>query len=166
MKTASIEKSIEVEERSVVLAALGPRMLELAATRAKGALPYCVTPEHTAKARDIMGPSRWLCVEQKICFTDNETEARNIAQFQMARYMMLENYRNNWLRLGFLEEEITEKCSNRFLDAMVVWGKRNIRNCIEAHFKAGADQVVLQAFKPDGDKGVDPIALDEFSPKN
>ena len=80
--------------------------------------------------------------------------------------MMLDNYRNNWLRLGFQEEEITGKGSNRFLDAMVVWGKRNIRNCIEAHFRAGADQVVLQAFKPNGGKGVDPVALDEFSPKN
>tara|TARA_A100001234_G_scaffold62115_1_gene53781 strand:+ start:63 stop:938 length:876 start_codon:yes stop_codon:yes gene_type:complete len=165
MRTADIDKSIEVEERSIVLAALGPKMLELAASSAKGALPYCVTPEHTAKARDIMGPDSWLCVEQKICFTDNETDARNIAQFQMERYMMLDNYRNNWLRLGFQEEEITGKGSNRFLDAMVVWGKRNIRNCIEAHFRAGADQVVLQAFKPDGGKGVDPFALDEFSPK-
>ena len=163
MEISNIDATIESKERSIVVAALGPKMLELAAVKAKGALPYCVTPSHTAEARSIMGPEQWLCVEQKICFTDDAVTGREVGHKQMARYMKLDNYRNNWLRLGFSEEEISEKPSDRFLDAMVVWGKRNIRDCIEAHFKAGADQVVLQMFRPDGGNGIDPIALDEFS---
>jgi hypothetical protein len=79
--------------------------------------------------------------------------------------MALPNYRNNWFRLGFTEDEVTGEGAPRFLDAMVVWGGEvQIRNCIDAHRKAGADQVVLQAFKPDGGAGTDPAALDAFAP--
>jgi probable F420-dependent oxidoreductase len=112
-----------------------------------------------------MGPDAWLCVEQKIILTSDESTARPIQRQQMARYMALPNYRNNWLRLGFKEDEITGDGSNRFMDAMVVWGSEAIiRNCIEAHRSAGADQVILQAFAPDGSKGTDLKALDAFAP--
>ena len=164
MKAANIDPTINSADRSVILAALGPKMLELASNATKGALPYCVTPDHTIEARKIMGPDAWLCVEQKICLTSDRADARNVAREQMQRYMALSNYRNNWLRLGFTEEEITGKGSERFLDAMGVWGsEKNIQNCIEAHFKGGADQVVLQAFRPDGEKGTDPKALNTFA---
>ena len=140
-------------------------MLELASASTKGALPYCVTPDHTIEARKIMGPEPWLCVEQKICFTNEEGTARTIAQEQMAPYMAMTNYRNNWFRLGFTEEEVTGNAAPRFLDAMVVWGKEQVINdCIDAHFKAGADQVVLQAFRPDGKSGSDPKALEALAP--
>jgi probable F420-dependent oxidoreductase len=165
MKAANIDLTIKSDDRSIVLAALGPKMLELSAASTKGALPYCVTPDHTIEARKIMGPEAWLCVEQKVCLTSDQEKARGVAQQQMARYMALPNYRNNWFRLGFTEDEVTGKGASRFLDAMVVWGKeQTIQNCIEAHFKAGADQVVLQAFRPDGDAGMDPRALKAFSP--
>ena len=164
MEVATIDATIISTDRSVILAALGPKMLELASTSAKGALPYCVTPDHTSEARQIMGPNAWLCVEQKICLTNDKTTAREVAREQMQRYMALSNYRNNWIRLGFTEEEITGKGSERFLDAMVVWGtEKTIQNCIDSHFKGGADQVVLQAFRPDGVKGTDPRALDAFA---
>ena len=163
--SAKIDPTIRIDERAIVLAALGPKMLELASVSTKGALPYCVTPDHTIEARKIMGPEPWLCVEQKICLTNDEGIARAIAQEQMAPYMAMDNYRNNWLRLGFTEKEVTGKAAPRFLDAMVVWGKEQIiQDCIEAHFKAGADQVVLQAFRPDGELGSDPRALEALAP--
>ena len=165
MASAKLDSTIKFDDRAVVLAALGPKMLELASVSAKGALPYCVTPDHTAEARKVMGPEAWLCVEQKICLTEDEETARAVQREQMEPYMTMNNYRNNWFRLGFTEEEVTGKASTRFLDAMVVWGNEQvIQDCIDAHFKAGADQVVIQAFRPDGGLGPDPIALKAFSP--
>jgi probable F420-dependent oxidoreductase len=165
MAAANIDPTIRAADRNVVLAALGPNMLALSRDATKGALPYCVTPEHTAEARQILGPTAWLCVEQKVCLTSDQSTARAVAQQQMTRYMALPNYRNNWFRLGFTEDEVTGEGAPRFLDAMVVWGGEvQIRNCIDAHRKAGADQVVLQAFKPDGGAGTDPAALDAFAP--
>ncbi len=165
MAAAKIDPTIKIDNRAIVLAALGPRMLKLSSDMTKGAHPYCVTPEHTAEAREIMGPDAWLCVEQKVCLTSDEATARSIARQQMARYMALANYRNNWLRLGFTEDEFTGEGSTRFLDAMVVWGgESQIRASIEAHAKAGADQVILQAFRPDGGMGTDPAALEAFAP--
>jgi probable F420-dependent oxidoreductase len=165
MAEAKIDPTIKMDDRAVVLAALGPNMLKLSGEATKGAHPYCVTPEHTAQAREIMGSDAWLCVEQKIILSSDESVVRPIQRQQMARYMALDNYRNNWLRLGFTADEITGDGSSRFLDAMVVWGgERQIRDCIEAHRKAGADQVILQAFPPDGSKGTDLRALDAFAP--
>ncbi len=165
MGSAQIDPTIKFDDRAIVLAALGPKMLELASVSAKGALPYCVTPDHTAEARKVMGPEAWLCVEQKICLTEDEGAARAVQREQMAPYMTMNNYRNNWFRLGFTEEEVTGKASTRFLDAMVVWGNEQvIQDCIDAHFKAGADQVVIQAFRPDGGLGPDLTALKAFSP--
>ena len=165
MISAQIDPTIKFDDRAIVLAALGPKMLELASVSAKGALPYCVTPDHTAEARKVMGPEAWLCVEQKICLTEDEGAARAVQREQMAPYMTMNNYRNNWFRLGFTEEEVTGKASTRFLDAMVVWGNEQvIQDCIDAHFKAGADQVVIQAFRPDGGLGPDLAALKAFSP--
>ena len=165
MVSAQIDPTIKFDDRAIVLAALGPKMLELASVSAKGALPYCVTPDHTAEARKVMGPEAWLCVEQKICLTEDEGAARAVQREQMAPYMTMNNYRNNWFRLGFTEEEVTGKASTRFLDAMVVWGNEQvIQDCIDAHFKAGADQVVIQAFRPDGGLGPDLTALKVLSP--
>lgn len=165
MANAKIDPTIKMDERAIVLAALGPKMLELSGTNSKGAHPYCVTPEHTAEAREIMGPDAWLCVEQKIILSDDASAVRAVQRQQMARYMALTNYCNNWRRLGFSEDEFTGEGSERFLDAMVVWGgEKQIRDCIEAHQRAGADQVILQAFAPDGSKGADLKALDAFAP--
>ena len=116
------EIAVTAPDRNVVLAALGPKMLALAGERTKGALPYNVTPEHTAEAKRILGPDRWLCVEQKICFTTDAAMARAVAAEHLSRYMPMPNYRNNWLRLGFSESELSGGGNDRFLDAMVAWG--------------------------------------------
>ena len=165
LEAAPLDATIRRTHRMVMLAALGPRMLALARDRTRGALPYCVTPEHTAQARAILGSGPWLCVEQKVCLTIDADVARGVARQQMARYLALPNYRNNWLRLGFAEQELADGGSRRFLDAMVVWGdETRIRDVIEAHRSAGADQVVLQAFPADGTAGADMRALDAFAP--
>jgi probable F420-dependent oxidoreductase len=159
------EIALSPPARNVVLAALGPKMLALARDRAKGAHPYCVTPEHTAMAKEILGPDAWLCVEQKICLVEDASRAREIAVKQLARYLTLPNYRNNWLRLGFTEEELAGRGSDRFLDAMVAWGSaENIQARIDAHFDAGATHVCIQPFDPEGAAMPDWRALEALAP--
>jgi probable F420-dependent oxidoreductase len=139
------------ESPPTVLAALGPRMTALAATRTAGAFPFNVTPAHTARARAVLGPDKWLCVEQKVLRVTTPTTARAVARQAMAFYLPLTNYRQNWLRLGFGEEDLANGGSDRFLDAMVAWGDESaIRQRIQAHFEAGASHVCIQPLHPEG----------------
>jgi probable F420-dependent oxidoreductase len=153
--------SIPTPERNIVLAALGPRMLALAAERTRGAHPYNVTPEHTARAREIVGADAWLCVEQKVCLTTEASRARAVAAQALAIYLPLANYRNNWLSLGFGEDDLSGQGSDRFLDAMVAWGSAEaLRGRIRAHFDAGASHVCIQPFDPGGSAAPDLGALE------
>ena len=128
-----------------VLAALGPKMLELAAERADGAHPYFVTPEHTAGARAALGAAL-LCPEQAVLLEDDPTEARRIARAHMATYVRLPNYANNLRRLGFDEDDLTGGGSDRLVDAIVAWGGEDeIVGRVRAHLDAGADHVCIQA---------------------
>ena len=132
-------------DRPVVVAALGPRMLALAAELCRGAIPYNVTPEHTERARAILGPGRWLAVEQKICLLEDAEAARAAARRELARYMTLDNYRNNWLRTGFTADDMEGGGSDRLMDAMVAWGgAERVAERLREHFDAGADQVCIQ----------------------
>ena len=132
-------------DRPVVVAALGPRMLALAAELCRGAIPYNVTPEHTERARAILGPGRWLAVEQKICLLEDAEAARAAARRELARYMTLDNYRNNWLRTGFAADDMEGGGSDRLMDAMVAWGgAERVAERLREHFDAGADQVCIQ----------------------
>lgn len=161
----SAKVDVAAPARNIVLAALGPKMLALARDLVQGALPYCVTPEHTAEAARILGPGRWLCVEQKICFTTDAAVARNVAAGNLRRYLALTNYRNNWLRLGFAEAELTGSGSERFLDAMVAWGtEAQIRERLDAHRRAGATHVCIQPLDPGGGAMADLRALAAFAP--
>jgi probable F420-dependent oxidoreductase len=129
----------------VALAALGPLMLKLARDRTMGALPYNVTPAHTAEAKAILGPDKWLAVEQKVCLETNQARARELGRAELSRYMTLDNYRNNWLRLGFTEAELANGGSDRFIDAMVLHGDAaTIKAGLREHFTAGATHVCLQ----------------------
>ena len=149
----------------VVIAALGPRMLELAAELTRGAIPYNVTPDHTAQARAILGPDKWLAVEQKICLETNTNRALELARGELSRYMVLPNYRNNWLRLGFTEVDLQDGGSERFLNAMVVWGNEaTISARIQEHFDAGATQVCIQPVHPPGDIDRAKAMLEAFAP--
>lgn len=140
------------EMAPVVLAALGPKMLELAATRTAGAHPYWTTPDHTAQAREIMGPDAWLCVEQKVVLTTDREVAYARAADQLGMYITLPNYRNNWIRLGFSEAEI-DGMEPRFVDAVVAWGdEETVAARLQAHVDAGASHVCIQAVDAGGDR--------------
>ncbi|MCW5738189.1 MAG: TIGR03620 family F420-dependent LLM class oxidoreductase [Enhydrobacter sp.] len=139
-------------EAPVVVAALGPKMLELSAQKSMGAVPYNVTPKHTAQAARILGPNKILAVEQKVTIETDPAKARALGRKELSRYMVLPNYRNNWLREGFSEADLADGGSDKFIDAMCLWGDAaTIRKGLRAHFDAGATHVCLQPVHADGD---------------
>jgi len=141
----------EGKDAPVALAALGPKMLELSAQRTLGALPYNVTPKHTALAAKILGPNKMLAVEQKVTIETNPAKARALGRKELSRYMVLDNYRNNWLRDGFSEADLANGGSDKFIDAMCLWGDADtVRKGLRAHFDAGATHVCLQPVHEDG----------------
>jgi probable F420-dependent oxidoreductase len=128
-----------------VLAALGPRMLELARDRALGAHPYLVTPEHTRSAREILGVEKFLAPEQGVVLDSDPDSARAIARQHLSIYLQLPNYTNNLRRLGFGDADLSDGGSDRLVDEVVAWGDEvEIRSRVEEHREAGADQVVIQ----------------------
>src|SRR5918996_3683813 len=128
-----------------VLAALGPKMLALAAERADGAHPYNVPPEHTAQAREILGSGKLLAPEQAVAFVTDPDEARQIARDHMAIYLDLPNYMNNLRRFGITDDDLADGGSDRLVDMIVAWGDVNaIRTRVQAHLDAGADHVAVQ----------------------
>jgi probable F420-dependent oxidoreductase len=132
-----------------VLAALGPKMLELSAELADGAHPYNVPPEHTRQARRILGAGKLLCVEQAAILETNAAAARAIARRFLAFYFGLPNYVDNWRRLGFTDPDFAGGGSDRLIDAIIVWGdEKAIRARIQEHWQAGADHVCVQAVGP------------------
>lgn len=127
-----------------VLAALGPRMLELARDRADGAHTYLVTPEHTAWARATLGPDRLLAVEQTVVLATDPATVRARAHWHLAIYTGLANYRASWGRLGFGEADFVRGGSERLQQALVVAGEQAIARRVREHLDAGADHVCLQ----------------------
>ena len=128
-----------------VLAALGPRVLRLAAQRSAGAHPYLTTPEHTAKARELVGNSVFLAPEHKVVLTTDVAEARAIGRETVDHYFGLSNYVNNWLRLGFTQDDVTKPGSDRLIDAVVAYGTpAAIARRLNEHVAAGADHVAIQ----------------------
>jgi probable F420-dependent oxidoreductase len=147
-----VHKGLPAGDAPVVVAALGPKMLALSAEKSMGAVPYNVTPQHTAKAAKILGPSKLLAVEQKVTIETDPAKARAKGRKELARYMVLPNYRNNWLREGFTEADLADGGSDRFIDAMCLWGDaETIKKGLRAHFTAGANHVCLQPVHDDGD---------------
>ncbi len=141
------------EKPPTVIAALGPKMLELAASKCNGAHPYFSSPDHTAMARSIMGPDAWLCVEQKVILEEDPTKARTLARASATIYQSLPNYRNNWLRMGLTEDDITHS-SHKFIDTTFAWGNpAQIKSRVDEHFDAGASHVCIQPIHPNGQPG-------------
>jgi probable F420-dependent oxidoreductase len=129
-----------------IVAALGPKMLELSAELADGAHPYNVPPEHTRQARALLGAGKLLCVEQAAILETNPADARAIARRFLEIYLGLPNYVDNWKRLGFSDADFTGGGSDRLIDSVIVWGnEKAIRARIDEHWQAGADQVCVQA---------------------
>src|ERR1700728_831189 len=133
-----------------VLAALGPKMLELSGERADGAHPYNVNPKHTAEAREILGPQPYLCPEQAVVLETDPDKARGIGRAFLGFYLSLPNYTNTFLRLGFDESDFKDGGTNRLIDAIVAWGDLSaIQNRIREHHSAGADHVCIQVLTAD-----------------
>jgi len=133
------------------LAALGPKMLKLAAERTLGAHPYFVPVEHTPIARAAMGPDALLAPEQAVVLSTDPAEARAIARGHMGMYLTLPNYTNNLLRLGFTADDIADGGSDRLVDAIVAWGDEDaIAARVRAHHDAGADHVCVQVVPAEG----------------
>ena len=133
-----------------LLAALGPKMLELYRDLADGAHPYLVTPQHTVEAREILGNGPLLAVEQAVAPTTDREEALSLARSHLSRYLQLPNYRNSWLRQGFREKDLSGDGSERLAEGLVAWGSESdIRERVREHLSAGADQVCVQVVTGD-----------------
>jgi probable F420-dependent oxidoreductase len=132
-----------------VLAALGPKMLELSATRSRGAHPYLVTPDHTRYAREHLGDGPLLLPEQTVFLTNDRDEAVAVGTDWLRAYLALPNYANNLLRSGFTQEDL-DSVSDRLFDALIAWGDEDaVLRRVNEHFSAGADHVCVQVLAAD-----------------
>jgi probable F420-dependent oxidoreductase len=128
-----------------LLAALGPKMLELARTRTAGTHPYNVWPEHTAAARAALGPGGLVMPEQALVLETDPSRAREIARGFLATYLQLPNYANNWFRFGFTPDDAADGGTDALVDALVAWGDVGALVArVQEHFDAGADHVCVQ----------------------
>lgn len=128
-----------------VIAALGPRMLELSGQRSAGAHPYLTTPAHTARARTLLGETAFLAPEHKVVLATDAQRAREIARQTVGFYLDLSNYVNNWKRLGFTDQDVSKPGSDALIDAVVAYGTAaDIAARLGEHISAGADHVAVQ----------------------
>ncbi|MEU6814833.1 LLM class F420-dependent oxidoreductase [Streptomyces sp. NPDC046860] len=128
-----------------VLAALGPKTVRLSGERALGAIPYLVTPEHTAGAREILGQEPLLAPEFGVVLEADPARARELARAHLDMYLQLPNYTTNFLRLGFGEDDLRDGGSDHLIDSLYAWGDEGrIREKVNAFLAAGADHVALQ----------------------
>ncbi len=150
----ALETPVPPERR--VLAALRPRMLELAAARAAGAHPYFVPVEHTARARDILGPGPLLAPEVAVVLEEDPSRAREIARGYTAGYLGLPNYAGNLRTLGYGDDDVAGGGSDRLVDAVIAWGDAAaVAERVRQHHDAGANHVCLQVI---ADYGAFPLA--------
>jgi len=167
MKSAAYNAPAPAAEVPVLLAANNPRMLTLAGSDARGTLTYFVTPEHTARAREIVGSKLWVCAEQAVMFERDPTRARAAARSYMKLYLKIPAYLKNLRTLGFDDTDFADGASNRLVDAIVVWGNETvIRDRIEAHYEAGASHVCILPLSADGGLAPDMRAVEALAPRS
>ena len=139
------------ERPATVIAALGPKMLALAASATQGAHPYFVPVEHTAAAREVLGDGPILAPEQMVVLDTDPSSARETARTHMAVYLRAPNYVNNLKRYGFTDDDVADGGSDRLVDAIVAWGDVDtVAGRVRAHHDAGADHVAVQLLTPGG----------------
>lgn len=145
MEKAAWRLKVATEMPSILLAALGPKMMELARDRSQGAHPYFVPVEHTREARKILGSNRVLAPEVAVVFAPDRQQARQAGDRYMKTYLGLDNYRRNLERLGWAAQDLQAPGSDRLFDAMVAWGDSNkIAETVCAHLDAGAEHLAVQ----------------------
>jgi probable F420-dependent oxidoreductase len=141
-----------------ILAALGPKMLDLAQRESAGTHPYLVTPPMTAAVRARLAPGTLVAVEQGVVLETDPARARAIAREHLSGYLKLPNYVNNWLRSGYQPQDVAEGGSDRLVDDLVAWGDVTaVADRIRAHHAAGADHVCVQVLG-----GAAPVPLPEW----
>jgi probable F420-dependent oxidoreductase len=141
-----------------VLAALRPKMLELARDRSHGAHSYLVTPRHTARARERLGPRPLLVPEQGVVLEADPDRAREVARKHLAGYLQLPNYVNSWREEGFEEADFADGGSDRLVDALVAWGDVDaVAARVGEHLDAGADHVAVQPVTTDVGRALDEL---------
>jgi probable F420-dependent oxidoreductase len=166
MKGALYRAPQPAQEVPVVLAALHPKMLQLAANETNGTHTYFVPPEHTSKARAAVGAKPWICVAQAVILESDAAKARAMARTYMKTYVpRLPNYTNNLKTLGWKDEDFQNGCSDALVDAIVAWGsEQKIHDRIEAHLKAGATHVCILPIHVDNESLPDPRAMEALAP--
>ena len=146
-----------------VLAALGPKMLDLARANAGGAHPYNVTPQHTFEARQALGPGKLLVPEQAVAMTSSADEARRWGRSFLENYLGLPNYANSLRRLGFTDDDLDRGGSDRLVDALVAWGDvAAIATRVREHREAGADSVCIQVLQEGPMGGIASLPVDVY----
>ncbi|MET8758209.1 TIGR03620 family F420-dependent LLM class oxidoreductase [Lentzea sp. NPDC004782] len=144
-KLVSYLDRLDVPAEKLVLAALGPKVLKLAADRTAGAHPYLVPVEHTAQAREVLG-DKLLAPEVTVVVEPDPEAARAVARERLAYYFSLTNYTSSWLRWGFTEGDLADNGSDRLIDALVAHGSPDqVAAQLQAHLDAGADHVAIQS---------------------
>jgi probable F420-dependent oxidoreductase len=165
MREAPYQAPAPREAPPTVVAALGPRMMALAGELTDGAHPYNTIPEHTAKARQILGPGKILAPEVWVLLETDPDTARRAAREALSHYLQLENYVNAWKGQGFSADDMAGGGSDRFIDAIVAWGEETaIRRRIQEHWDAGADHVCIQPISRAGGREVDERVLELLAP--
>lgn len=167
MKSAFYMGAMAQEPAPILLGALRQNMLQLSAASADGAHPYFVPPEHTAWARQILGPDVLLCPEQMVLLESDADKARRIARAATTTYTGLDNYKNNLKQFGFVEADFDNGGSDKLVDAIVAWGDvQALRSRIQAHWDAGANHVCIQTLSDEVERGPDLALLELLAPLN
>jgi probable F420-dependent oxidoreductase len=135
----------------ILIAALMPKMLQLAASETNGTFPVYITPEQTSRMRATIGPEKWICVQQVAMLEKDPDKARRAARGIISFYLGLPNYRRSLRGLGFDDRDLADGGSDRLIDAMIAWGdEQTLRERIAAHYKAGATHVCVTLVRSDG----------------
>jgi probable F420-dependent oxidoreductase len=167
MERAPYMAPAPAEPAPVVIGALHPQMMKLAAERTRGVHPYLVPPEHTALARETVGPDAWICTEQKVVLATDPSAARAVARRGIAMYLELPNYQRSLKRFGLGDDDFTNGGSDKLVDTVVAWGdEKAIAARIKAHHDAGADHVCIQPLHPSGAREPDWNVLEALAPAN
>jgi len=165
LETATYAGPDPEENPPIVLGALRERMLGLAAERTRGAHPYLTTPEHTRRAREIMGPEAWLCPEVKVLLEQDSDQARRLGREACSLNLSFPNYQKNLLWLGYEAADLEGGGSDRLIDDLVVWGDEDtLQAGVKAHLDAGASHVCVHTLGPDGTRALHLPALEALSP--
>lgn len=156
-------RSPGTDSGSRVLAALGPKMLELASRRSIGAHPYLTTIEHTAQARTVLGPESFLAPTQMVLLETDASRARDAARRYLSMYMRQPNYTNSWKRLGFADDDVAHGGSDRLIDELVFWGDADqVAEQLNGHLTAGADHVCVQMLDVNANWDDHALPLDDW----